>query len=75
MTTFTLIATLDAAVPGWTEGPGGMLVNPKSGGAIIDKNFSGLGWFVILNDNPTVDLEGYDTREDAVEAYFQAVCI
>lgn len=74
MTTMTL-AALDAAVPGWTEGPGGMLVNPKPGGAIIDENMAGLGWFVILNDNPSKNLDGFDTREDAVEAYFQAVCI
>ena len=66
--TDSIIAALNCIAPGWTEGPGGMLCTSSSEGGIIDKNMAGLGWFIVFNDDRGT-LEGFDSRDDAVEAY------
>ena len=63
---------LNAIVPGWTESrPGAMLTNPNPGGGIIDCAYEINEWFVIFNDDLRC-LEGFDTRDDAIEAFAQA---
>lgn len=62
---------LNAVVPGWTEGPGGILCNPKPGGGIIDKTIKTGEWFVIFNDKDEV-LDDFADRKGAIEAYVTA---
>lgn len=63
------VTALNAICPGWSESrPGGLLCNPHAGGGIIDSEIVSGEWFVIFNDG-RVAVEGYDSREDAVEAY------
>ena len=66
------IEALNTIVPGWSESrPNGLICNPAPEGGIIDYTFQSNEWFVIFNDNrPT--LEGYDTRDDAIEAFAAA---
>lgn len=62
------INALDTICKGWTEArPGGLLCNPNRGGGIIDSEIVSGEWFVIFNDGRT--LSGYDSREDAIEAF------
>jgi hypothetical protein len=66
------IERLNKILDGWTESrPGGLICNPREGGAIIDSEIlSGL-WFVIFNDDrPT--LTDLPTRDDAVTAFILA---
>ena len=54
---------------GWTESrAGGMLVNPKAGGAIIDVAIASREWFIIFNDHRET-LKGFASREDAIESF------
>ena len=69
--TDSIIAALNCIAPGWTEGPGGLLCTSSPAGGIIDKNMAGLGWFIIFNDDRKI-LEGFNSRDDAVEAYLLA---
>lgn len=69
MNTNQTIEALNTICPGWTEAqPGGMLCNPNAGGGIIDAEIKSGAWFVIFNDSRP-NLEGYATREDAIEAF------
>lgn len=63
------IRTINVISNGWTEShSGGLLCNPAKNGGIIDKAIVSGEWFVIFGDGkPT--LEGYETRDDAVEAF------
>lgn len=56
-----------ALPPGWSEAsPGGMATNrdPVAGG-IVDKNMTGLGWFIIFNDDAMETVEGLARRDEA----------
>ncbi len=66
------IETLNAICEGWTEGrSGGILCNPKDNGGIIDKAILSTEWFIVFNDDRGV-IEGFESREDAVEAFAAA---
>jgi|APGre2960657404_1045060.scaffolds.fasta_scaffold196998_2 hypothetical protein len=72
-TTQTELNALNAICNGWTEARvGGLVCNPNAGGGIIDSNLVSKTWFVIFNDGRKVQ-EGYETREDAVEAFAASV--
>jgi len=58
---------LNALVPGWTEGPGGMLCNPDPRGGIIDCTIKTEEWFFIRTDASSS--EYFTTRAEAVEAF------
>ena len=67
------IQALNTIVDGWSESrPGGLLCNPAPQGAIIDCTFITDEWFVVFNDGRET-LQGYDTRDDAIEAYAAAM--
>lgn len=71
-TTQKTINALNAICAGWTEAhPGGLLCNPKLAGGIIDSEIKSGEWFVIFNDQRK-PLAGYESREDAVEAFAAA---
>lgn len=64
-----VINALNTICNGWTESrPGGLLCNPNIGGGIIDSEIVSGEWFVIFNDNRKA-LTGYESREDAIEAF------
>jgi hypothetical protein len=68
----TTTQLLDTVSKGWTESrPGCMLCNPNAGGGIIDNEIVSGEWFVIFNDSRK-SLFGYETREEAVEAFAAA---
>lgn len=63
------INALNALIPGWTESTvGGLICNPSIFGGIIDSEIVSGEWFIIFNDDREV-LEGFETREDAIEAF------
>lgn len=63
------IQALNTIATGWTESrAGGLLCNPNAGGGIIDVTIATGEWFVIFND-ARKSLEGFDTRDDAIEAF------
>ena len=65
----SVINALNTISQGWTESPsGGMLVNPNAGGGIIDVAIATGEWFIIFNDDRE-PMEGFDTRDDAIEAF------
>ena len=61
---------LNALVPGWTEGPGGMLCNPDPRGGIIDCTIKTKEWFFIEADG--VSKDGFATRAEAVTGYVES---
>ena len=64
-----VIEALNTLCAGWTESrPGAMLCNPNAGGGIIDSEIVSGEWFVIFNDSRET-LSGYESREDAIEAF------
>lgn len=64
------IDTLNKISEGWTEGPSGnMLVNSNTLD-IIDVAIATKEWFFISDLG---NVEGYETREDAVEGYIALV--
>jgi hypothetical protein len=64
-----VIEALNTLCTGWTESrPGAMLCNPNAGGGIIDSEIVSGEWFVIFNDSREA-LSGYESREDAIEAF------
>lgn len=66
------INTLNTICKGWTQSrPGGLLCNPNPGGGIIDSAIVSGEWFIIFNDDRPV-MEGFDSRDDAVEAFARA---
>lgn len=68
----TNLETLNTIAAGWTESrQGGMLCNPRLAGGIIDSNIVSGEWFIIFNDDRQ-SIEGYETRDDAVEAFAAA---
>ena len=58
---------LNAICEGWTD-RGTIILNPHPRGGIIDENITGLGWFIIFNDDRT-DETWYRTRDEAIEAF------
>lgn len=68
-----VIKALNTICNGWTSAsPGGLLCNPNAGGGIIDAEIDSGKWFVIFNDGRAA-LEGYASREDAVEGFVLAI--
>ena len=66
----TTLEALNQILPGWTESrTGGLLCNHAKNGAIIDQAVKSGEWFAVTDAGT---LEGYATREDAVEAYIAA---
>ena len=64
-----IIDALNTISNGWTESrPGALLCNPNAGGGIIDSEIVSGEWFVIFNDGRAT-LSGYESRDDAVEAF------
>ena len=61
----TTIEILNTICDGWKENGNGMLVNSKNGD-IIDIAPAIGEWFIIADFGV---IEGYETRDDAVEAY------
>lgn len=69
------VEVLNTIVTGWSESrPGGLLCNPAPEGGIIDSAIVSGEWFVIFNDDRPA-LEGYETREDAIEAFAATVLV
>lgn len=68
----SLIEKLNDVCSGWT-GCGSLICNPAWNGAIIDQAIVPKTWFVIFNNDLIEDIEGLDTKEDAVEAYIAGV--
>ena len=67
------IERLNGVCDGWSEStPGGMLVNPKGCGGIIDREMVFGDWFVIFGDDRQA-LNGYESRAIAVEAFCLSV--
>lgn len=65
----SILKALDAVVECWSESrPGGMICNPNVGGGIIDSALVSGEWFVVFNDGRET-IEGFESRDDAVEAY------
>ena len=65
----SVINALNAISQGWSESrSGGMLVNPNAGGGIIDVAIVSGEWFIIFNDDRE-PVEGFATRDDAIEAF------
>lgn len=63
------IDALNTICPGWSEASdGGMLCSSHPKGGIIDDAPATGEWFVIFNDERAT-LEGYDSRDDAIEAF------
>lgn len=66
------VAILNTVSKGWTESRvGGLLCNPNVGGGIIDFAIASKEWFIIFNDDRQ-PIEGFESREDAVEAFAAA---
>lgn len=63
--------------PGWSEAsPGGMATNPDPiVGGIVDENMTGLGWFIIFNDDAMRMVEGLPDREDAFRVFAERMSI
>lgn len=63
------INALNTICAGWTQSrEGGLLCNPHPAGGIIDCTIKSKEWFIIFNDSRPSQM-GYDSREDAVEAF------
>jgi len=65
----TQLDALNTISTGWTESPSGkLLCSADISGGIIDSNIVSGEWFVIFNDDREMQ-EGFDTRDDAIEAF------
>lgn len=70
MTISDALEVLNKMLPGWTAS-NTLLVNPHPSGGIIDQSIGTGEWFVILPNSNA--LSGFDSLDDAIEAYFQWV--
>jgi len=62
-----IIEMLNKICQGW-ETNGSIICNPNIGGGIIDQEIVSGEWFIVFNDDRK-SIEGFDTAEDAAEAF------
>lgn len=61
---------LNRVAPGWKVGCSeGILSNAAPYGGIIDKNLVSGEWFVIFNNDNFEALDGFATRDEAIDAF------
>lgn len=62
---------LNRIYPGWIEDPSGFISNIEPYGGYIDRIIITGEWFVLFRSGG--HLEGFKTKEDAFQAYFNSV--